>query len=357
MERPYIVKFVPHRKEKDYEQILMRQTKEGKGLSDDGRYQFVIDERIEDADFWVVQGKGLRHSETCNVAPQNILLLTTEPQSVLIYPKPYLRQFGMISSCQEQIKHPNIVFGQAALSWLIGFSKNQDGSYRYSQDYESLTNSPVPPKTKLISVITSDKAFTQGHIDRIKFVEKLKQRYGDKIDVFGRGYRNFDDKWDILAPYKYHVAIENSSQRFYWTEKIADCFLTQTFPFYYGCTNLSDYFPKDAYQEIDILNFEHSIEQIDRIIRDDTYEKKQDVLTECKRLVLGKYNLFNYIASLCDRLDASREKKPVTLQPCNSMQDWRNVYNYVVAYNFAKFKNLFNNHSLLKSQERWKKLK
>jgi len=328
---------------------MMRQTKGESGLSADGRYQFVIDEGIKEADFWVVQGKGIRQSETCKVAPENTLLLTTEPQSILVYPKSYIRQFGMVASCQEQMKHPNVVLGQAVLPWFIGFSKNQDGTYSYSKDYDSLVNSPTPQKTKLISVITSDKAFTQGHIDRIRFVKKLKQRYGDKIDVFGRGYRSFDDKWDVLAPYKYHIAIENSSQRYYWTEKISDCFLTQTFPFYYGCTDLSDYFPKEAYQEIDIFDFEHTVELIDQIISNDTYEKRQNVLAESRDLVLGKYNMFNYIASLCDRLDASREKKQVTLYPCNSMRDWRNVYNYVVAYNFAKFKNLFNNHSLLKS--------
>jgi hypothetical protein len=348
MVRPYIVKFVPYRK--SFEQVLMRQTKEGKGLSDDGRYQFVIDDNVKEADFWVVQGKGIRCLETCHVAPQNTLLLTTEPQSILVYPKPYIRQFGMVASCQEQMKHPNIVFGQAVLPWFIGLSKNSDGSFRYTQDYESLTDAPAPQKTKLISVITSNKVFTQGHVNRIKFVEKLKQHYGNQMDVFGRGYRNFEDKWDILAPYKYHIAIENSAQRYYWTEKISDCFLAQTFPFYYGCNNLSDYFPTDSYQEIDILDAEHAIEQIDRTVLNGTYEQKQDVLAECKRLVLGKYNLFNYVATLCSQMDASLEKKPVTLQPCNSLQDWRNVYNYAIAYNVANLKHLFHSHSsLLKS--------
>ncbi len=55
-------------------------------------------------------------------------------------------------------------------------------------------NSKTPAKTNLISFITSNKAFTQGHLDRIEFVEKLKARYGNRIDVFGREYRDFDDK-------------------------------------------------------------------------------------------------------------------------------------------------------------------
>ncbi|MDR3266636.1 MAG: hypothetical protein LBT24_03600, partial [Tannerella sp.] len=246
--RPYIVKFAPYRK--NLGEIMMRQTKDGKGLSADGRYQFCISEDIKEADFWVVQGKGIRQAESCRVSPGNTILLTTEPRSVLVYPQSYIRQFGMVHSCQEQMKHPNRVLGPAVLPWFVGFTEAEDGTCSYSQDYNSLMQSSLPPKAKLISVITSDKAFTQGHIDRIRFVEKLKKHYGDQIDVFGRGYRTFGDKWEVLAPYKYHIAIENSSQPYYWTEKLSDCFLTQTFPVYYGCTDLSAYFPEKSYQFI-----------------------------------------------------------------------------------------------------------
>lgn len=333
---PYKVKFTPYRK--NLGEIMLRQTKDGKGLSADGRYHFYINEEIEEPDFWVVQGKGIRQAENCKVAPQNTVLLTTEPRSVLVYPQQYIRQFGMVCSCQEDMKHPNLVLGPAILPWFVGFTEAKDGICSYSLDYDGLMESPTPEKTKLISVITSNKAFTQGHLDRIHFVEKLKERYGDKIEVFGRGYRDFDDKWEILAPYKYHISIENSSQPYYWTEKISDCFLAETFPFYHGCTNLSDYFPKEAFQPINILDFDRTAEIIDRLIADDVYEKRKDLLSECKQKVLGEYNLFNYVAALCDRLDASLPKEDIVLQPCRSMQNWHNFYNYTIARNLLKWK-------------------
>lgn len=43
---------------------MLRQTKGGKGISSDGRYKFCINEKIEEPDFWVVQGKGLRAKES-----------------------------------------------------------------------------------------------------------------------------------------------------------------------------------------------------------------------------------------------------------------------------------------------------
>lgn len=333
---PYKVKFTPYRK--SLGEIMLRQTEGGKGFSSDGRYRFYINKEIDNPDFWVVQGKGIRHAESSFVAPQNTILLTTEPRSVLVYPQSYIKQFGMVCSCQEKTKHSNLVLGPAILPWFVGYTENLDKSCSYTLDYDTLIQSPPPHKTKLISVITSNKAFTQGHLDRISFVEKLKDRYGDKIDVFGRGYNSFADKWDVLAPYKYHISIENSSQPYYWTEKISDCFLAECFPFYYGCTNLNDYFPERSFESIDIHNFERTVEIIDRIIADDTYEKRKDILHECKLKVLGEYNMFNYTAALCDMLNPASEKKQVTIEPCHTMRNWHNFYNYTVSRNIFKWK-------------------
>lgn len=346
----YKIKFTPYRK--NLGEIMLRQTAGGKGISSDGKYRFYIDEEIEEPDFWVIQGKGLRETKSCRVAPENTILLMTEPRSVLIYPQAYLRQFGLVCSCQEHTRHPRLVTGPAVLPWFVGFTEAPDGKCSYSLTYDQLKAAPTPRKNKLISVITSNKAFTQGHLNRIRFVEKLKNYYGDRLDVFGRGYRDFDNKWDVLAPYKYHVVIENSSQRYYWTEKISDCFLAETFPFYYGCTNLSDYFPGQAYQPIDLEDFEGTVRMIDRFIEEDMYGKRKEVLNECKQLVLGPYNQFDYIASLCDRLNPRASKQDVTIEPCRSMQNWHNFYNYSINRNLFKWKqklkSIFAGQSILK---------
>ena len=64
------------------------------------------------------------------------------------------------------------------------------------------------------------------------------------------GFKSIEDKWAGLAPYKYSLAIENAVTPDYWSEKIADCFLTWTLPIYYGCLNLEDYFPKQSFIRI-----------------------------------------------------------------------------------------------------------
>ena len=51
--------------------IMHRQTPGHRLLSQDGRYEFCLDDSMDEADFWVVQGKGVREDQTCRVAPEN----------------------------------------------------------------------------------------------------------------------------------------------------------------------------------------------------------------------------------------------------------------------------------------------
>ena len=335
------------------EKWILRQTPGGEGVSRCGKYKFYINEKIADPDFVVIRGKSLKEVTEFNVAPENVVLSTSEPYSVLAYPADYCRQFGMVCSCQENLKHKNVVYTPALIFWFVGaiFGK---GGVKSRISYDEFKAMGMPKKEKLISVVTSNKAFTQGHQDRIDFVEKLKAYYGDKLEVFGRGYNSFDDKWDVLAPYKYHIAIENSESKYYWTEKLSDCYLAGCFPIYYGCKNVNDYFPENAYCKIDIHDFEGSVKAIDRLLAEDTYEKRIEALEKSKELVLEDYNMFNYIASCLDRLNADAPKSRVVIRPAKSMHDLHNIYLYLVERNIFKvkkfFRSLFKGKSILEKK-------
>ena len=310
-------------------------------MSLDGRYRFYIDEDIEDPDFLVVQGKGVRDVLNCKVARQNTVFLSTEPQSVLKYPKQYLSQFGQICTCQDNTKVENwqrLHLMPPVLPWFIGYEEDENDVAKCNIDYDQFESIPTPEKTKLISVISSNKAFTQGHIDRLRFVNRLKSHFGDAIDVFGNGQNRFADKWDVVAPYKYHIVIENSSQDYYWTEKLGDCFLAETFPLYYGCTNLGEYFPESSFEPINIRKPDEAIAVIEKQISGDRYGNSKDVLAGCKQRMLDEYNLFETIAHVCDQLDANLPKEDVTIMPCRSSSSLQNLWNYTIGRNFYKIK-------------------
>ena len=75
---------------------ILRQTPGGKGISKCGKYQFFVNEIIPDPDFVVIRGKSLKNPTVFNVAPENVVLSTSEPYSVLAYPADYCKKFGMV---------------------------------------------------------------------------------------------------------------------------------------------------------------------------------------------------------------------------------------------------------------------
>jgi hypothetical protein len=65
-----------------------------------------------------------------------------------------------------------------------------------------------------------------------------------------------------------------------------------TFPFYWGCPNIEEFFPTNSFVKLDIDNVEKSIEIVKKSIETPITTEKIQALEEAKRLTLDKYNLF-----------------------------------------------------------------
>ena len=291
-------------------------------------YQFFINEPIEEADFWVVCFQKLSgKSESRRVAPENTIFITWEPDSVYHFSKGFLNQFEKVISCQEKLKHKNLVKDQPGLAWHMGMWRKADESVVITHDYDLFSKSK-PNKSKLISVIASNKAFTKGHRERLEFVKKLKEHFGDKLDLFGRGFNDFANKWDVIADYKYHIVIENCSIPYYWSEKLADAFLGNAFPFYYGCTNVDMYFGKDAYRAINLHDAEKAIQIIDKAIAEGLAEKNVEAIEIAKQKVLNDYNFFELVARNLQTMDANAKKVNYTIKEDMAFLDIRKFFTY-----------------------------
>ncbi|QFQ13023.1 hypothetical protein C7Y71_008315 [Pseudoprevotella muciniphila] len=321
---------------------ILRQTTERRGISDDGMFRFYVNEDIE-PDFLVVLSKAFKEPVTYNVARQNTLLLTTEPASVLRYPKKYCRQFGTVFTCQENLHTGNNIYTHAVLPWFVGLGKN-NGRNTVNLDFDDFSRQDALPKKKLISVITSNKTFTSGHRRRLQFVKRLKEHFGDQLDLYGAGIRNFDDKYDVLAPYKYHIAIENSCEKFYWTEKMADCFLSDAYPIYCGCTNIFDFFPEGSLSTFSLDDFEGACQLIERLIKEEAYENSREARREAKNLILGKYNLVNMVADHFSQCNAEAPKEKITFQPERHFFNLHNFYQKNFSHAIGKLQQMLKTH-------------
>lgn len=281
---------------------LLRQTPGGKGLWNG--VQFKINSFDEPCDILVVLN---RFYEDILCECRQAWLVVQEPPIAEQFPwvfdghGDFSRVFSPIRPFRGSRKKYTLSHG--ALPWHV------------DKTYDELKALRPPEKDRSLSWITTDKKIFPGHMERMAFL-KAMQGSGVEFDLFGRGFAPIADKWDGLAPYGYSLAIENHSGPHYWTEKIADCFLSWTMPIYYGCTNLDDYFPKESFVSIDIKS-PYAIEQIKDVVASDEYMKNRDAIAYARELVLDRYQLFPFIADAALRQDAAGlpEGKPRIFNP------------------------------------------
>lgn len=260
----------------------------------------------------------------------NVFCLVGEPAYKANFLKGYnlymykrLHQYDKVFSI---IKNgANVVEGQPFLGW-----------YENKYSYNDWINLSLPNKTKTISCISSDKLTTCGHRLRFSFVEKLKNE-SLSIDFYGRGYKQLLDKHEGLRDYKYSIAIENGVFKNYFSEKIMDCFLNYTVPIYYGCQNISDFFPENSYIYIDIKDKEKSIKKVEDIIKNDNYTNRVEALKKARKLVLEKYNIFSLIENEEKNIleNLKNEAKEYTIKPVLSLES--KIKNYII-YKFYRKK-------------------
>lgn len=128
-------------------------------------------------------------------------------------------------------------------------------------------------KTKNVSMLASNKNWTEGHRLRLRVIQKVK----DKIDlVAGYGHNPVEPKILAYKDFRYSIAIENSRIGYYWTDKLMECFLTYTVPVYWGCPDLSRY----GFDESGIIRFnnEDDIEEKLAITSPEDYERRMPSL-------------------------------------------------------------------------------
>lgn len=130
-------------------------------------------------------------------------------------------------------------------------------------------------KTKLLSMVSSNKMQTDGQLKRVQFI---KENY-NKMDVFGRGFNPIEKKEEGLKDYMFSIAIENNKYNTYFTEKILDCFATGTIPIYYGTDKISEFFNINGiinFNDLDIntLNEELYYSKMDAI--KDNFERVKE---------------------------------------------------------------------------------
>ena len=142
-------------------------------------------------------------------------------------------------------------------------------------------------KNSLVSIVASSKNYTTGH--RLRHVVIKKH---ETLDCYGRGYNPVESKITALKDYMFSVAIENSTEDNYFTEKLIDCMVTGVVPIYWGCDNISDFFDPRG-----ILKFsnEDQLSSIMGMLSEEVYNKM-------KPYIEYNYNIAKRYTEFYDRI-------------------------------------------------------
>jgi hypothetical protein len=256
---------------------------------------------------------GLLDETRITCPPDRTVFIAGEPPSIKYYDPRFLGQFHTVVTCHTDTPHPRKLHWQQGYPWHFGVATTPGGPIS-RWDYDTLADAAATAKTKLISVVVSDKTTTAGHRNRRALVTRLREHFGNEIDIFGRGVRHLPDKADGILPYRYHVALENSEFPDYWTEKLADSFLGRAHPFYWGCPNIERYFPVDSLTPINIYDLDSAVATIAQAIADQRFEKSIAAIEAARSLVLDRYNLFALAADVT-MPPSSAAAAPLHLRP------------------------------------------
>ena len=183
------------------------------------------------------------------------------------------------------------------------------------------------PKKFEISHLTGFKEITNGHILRKKVHYKqnrIKTKKNFYISKYGGVENTFEN--NILADSKnplfesqYHICIENSKQKNFFTEKLIDCLITKTIPIFWGCDNIHKYFDTRGFF---IVNSLDEIVNVCNSLTEDTYLEK-------KEFIDINFELSKKYITIIDRLEFAINR---ILNPVEESKEPKNISIVIPAY-------------------------
>lgn len=260
-----------------------------------------------------------------DVPEQNLVLLSVEPPCLYsrsswnsldaVATRPledyYRQQRWWINKTYDELKRMDPVEKSKDLSWITT-DKGRNINPLFRKLRELMVRAGVNKFKR--SRLQYKRLSTDGHLLRMKFLERLTNYDPETLDLYGRGdfsgsyYRGeVEDKWDGLREYRYSLAIENWRGRNYFTEKVTDALLSWCMPIYWGCTNLDEYLPKNSFVKIDIESND-APKHVKEIVESDIRERNMDAIAEARHRLLDGLQIWPTVENTIEAIE--RKQRP-----------------------------------------------
>lgn len=156
-----------------------------------------------------------------------------------------------------------------ASCWIL--TDKNESPISLKKDYYNIFDTE---KKFMLSHVMSDKNWLPGHKLRHQTSEIIRKKRN--FEIFFPKSISTEHKYKLFKDSMFHIAIENSQNHNYISEKVVDCFMSYTIPIYWGCPNIADYFDKDG---IIFFETEKELENIlDNLTEEDYIKRKKSVL-------------------------------------------------------------------------------
>ena len=225
------------------------------------------------------------------------VFVTPEPPAVVKYDRAVLQRYGIVltGGFRYLARLPNVRVRTGLLPWRLGVA------YEAGQAEPTISRSDIMaaelPTEDRVTVVTSLKSQTPHQRARLRLLDFLARRIPE-LEVYGRDRAMIADKATALRKGRYHLALENCTERFFWTEKLADPLLLRNFTFYAGSPDVSSDFDMRSILQIDMNNHRASYKAIRRVLDEDGFSGSTDALDANRDLVLNRMNLHVVLESI-----------------------------------------------------------
>jgi hypothetical protein len=252
---------------------------------------FIVTNLPINADFHIVYSyKAQLKIPNCK---SRIAFVVTEPPEIEILQIKYLEQFGKVFSPDFNYLRnlSNLTITGGLLLWQAGFTFESKKIIK-SNNFDNIINSWFSERPIQISIITSNKEITPLQKQRLNFVKYLELSLPE-VEIFGRGFREIEDKSQVLLKSKYHIALENSIHNGYWTEKLIDPLICGTQIIYCGDQSLNRLFKSVVI--IDINDFDKALAKIRDVLKTNVWERNLSLRKKDYINFMEHYNLLKVI--------------------------------------------------------------
>jgi hypothetical protein len=166
---------------------------------------------------------------------------------------------NILSQCENSVLLP---FGT---SFLYGKDKYKELA-SYNKELE-------------VSFMCGSKNMIEGQQLRQRIYSKQPQ-----IKIPTKWFYTTNESKDICFKNSmFHIAVENSQNKNYFTEKIVDAFLSKTIPIYWGCPNIQQYFD---YRGIILFNNENELVDIINSLTEEDYNIRKEYIEKNAQIAL-----------------------------------------------------------------------